>query len=148
MSLSVPVAQSQIPAETLRAYRAAEYRVLGVAAPFTLRLGEASLALRDCHRAHNVDCSAFITAWNPLGVPTSSADNDAAQASLAARLRLRGYRFVEGRGEDPQQEWPPEPSLLVLGIELDDACRLGQEVGQNALLWADRDAVPQLILLR
>jgi len=148
MKPPVPEAQSKIPAETLRAYRAAEYRVVGVAVAFTLRLGEASAALRDCHCAHNVDCSAFITAWNPFGVAKSIEENGAAQASLAARLRLRGYRFVEGRGEDPQRQWPSESSLLVLGLELDDACGLGHELRQNAILWADRDAVPQLILLR
>lgn len=147
MNGPVPEAQSTIPAETLRAYRATDYRVLGVAAPFTLRIGEPSAGLRDCHRAHNVDGSAFVTAWNPFGVAGSAAENGAAQTRLRARLQLRGYRFVEGRGEDRQQQWPPEASLLVLGITLDEACRLGREFEQNALLWADADAVPQLILL-
>jgi len=148
MSQPVPEAQSTIPAETLRAYHTTDYRVLGVAAAFTLRIGEPSAELRDCHRAHNVDCSAFVTAWNPFGATRSPAENEAAQRRLRARLQLRGYRFVEGCGEDREQQWPAEASLLVLGITLDEACRLGREFEQNALLWAAEDAVPQLILLR
>jgi hypothetical protein len=44
--------------------------------------------------------------------------------------------------------WPGERSVLVLGLELDAASALGIALRQNAIVCADADAVPQLVLLR
>jgi len=147
MTLPVSEAVSTIPADTLRAYHAAEYRVFGVTTPFVLKIGVRSPELADCHRAYNVESSAFVTAWNPHGQSHPAQDNDAAQARLAARLRVRGFHILEARGEDPAGHWAAEDSVLVLGMQLPDACRLGREFAQNALLWAGVDACPRLILL-
>ena len=47
-----------------------------------------------------------------------------------------------------KQEWPPEPSYLVLGSALDAAKAIGTELRQNAIVWCGPDCLPQLILLR
>lgn len=41
-----------------------------------------------------------------------------------------------------------EVELLVPDLSSDRAKLFGAEFGQNAILWAGSDAVPQLILLR
>ncbi|MBI0412378.1 MAG: DUF3293 domain-containing protein, partial [Nitrosospira sp.] len=41
-----------------------------------------------------------------------------------------------------------EKGFLAVGVDLVTAQRLGDQYGQNAILWADEDAVPRLVLLR
>ncbi len=44
-------------------------------------------------------------------------------------------------------EWPGEPSFLAFDITEEHAVALGHLFGQNAILWMEGDAVPQLRLL-
>lgn len=53
-----------------------------------------------------------------------------------------------GEGKQPSGDWEGEDSLLVLGINLEDAKAVWIKWGQNAILWSGADGVPQLILLR
>jgi hypothetical protein len=55
---------------------------------------------------------------------------------------------LPGKGVDPAGEWPGEPSLLILSINLEAADVLGRAFRQNAFVWASADAIPQLVLLR
>ncbi len=138
---------STIDPDTLRAYEETHYRVLGNA-PTTLRVGRANPDLAKLHRAFGVDCSAFVTAANPLSALTYATANTLRQAALAEQLRRMGLRFIEGTGEHPSGTWPGEPSFLVIGLILSDAKQLGVRHDQNAIVWCGADAVPQLILLR
>lgn len=140
-------AHSSISADTIRAYEETEYRVFGDV-PITLCIGVRSALLADLHRAHDVDCSVFITAVNPLGVQADDAENARHQATLADQLKKKHFKFIDGMGQLPSGEWPGEPSFLVLGVSLDDAKELGTRYRQNAIVWCGDDAVPQLILLR
>jgi hypothetical protein len=40
-----------------------------------------------------------------------------------------------GEGVDPSGKWPAEPSILVLGIKLDEALSIGHRYQQNAILF-------------
>jgi hypothetical protein len=62
-------------------------------------------------------------------------------------LQERSFPIVAGLGEDSAGVWPGETSLLVLCIILDEAKYIGIEFGQNAIVWAQEDAIPHLILL-
>jgi len=136
-----------IDAATLQAYLDTDYRV-DAQPPFTLRVGEASPALAALHQARGVECSAFVSACNPLGALQDEATNDALHERFGLELERRGIRSVEGVGLDPSGEWPGEASRLVLGVELEDAMALGRSLEQNAIVWSGPDAKPQLILLR
>jgi hypothetical protein len=138
---------SSISADTIRAYEETEYRV-HTDMPMTLRIGIRNALLADLHRAHDVDCSAFITAVNPLSLQTDHADNLRRQAKLADELKRKYFELIDGIGQHPSGEWPGEPSFLVIGISLDAAKELGTRYKQNAIVWCGDDAVPQLILLR
>lgn len=140
-------AHSSISAATIRAYEETEYRVFGDL-PMTLRIGVRNARLADLHRAHDVDCSAFITAANPLSEQTDDANNLSHQAKLADDLNREQFEFISGTGQHPSGGWPGEPSYLVLGISLDAAKELGARHKQNAIVWCGDDAVPRLILLR
>jgi hypothetical protein len=139
--------RSRWPPALVAAYRAARYEVTAATPPFALRVDEPSVALATCHRAHDVRCSAFVTAWNPGSRQAAAAVNSAAATALEQCLRGRGYRLLAGRGVDPAGRWPAEDSVLVLGLEHDAACEIARQFGQAALVCAGDDAVPRLVLL-
>jgi hypothetical protein len=138
---------SNIPRDTIQAYLETHYRVLGET-PATLHIGQFNPALAALHEAHHVACSAFITACNPFSRSLAADANDARQAALAHELDALGLTRIEGIGKHPSNNWPGEASFLVLGVALDVAKVLGENHGQNAIVWCGADAVPQLILLR
>jgi hypothetical protein len=129
----------------LALYRVTHYEVEWDRGGFVLRIDEPSGTLADCHRAFDVACSSFITAWNPRSQPASDAANAAAQARLHEWLRNGGYRTVPGCGRDPTGRWPAEPSLLVLGLNAVEARRVGQTFDQSAVVVAEADAIPRLL---
>ena len=139
--------RSRLPPALLAAYRATRYEVTGATPPFVLRVDEPSPALADCHRAHGVRCSAFVTAWNPGSREASATANAAAERALEQCLRARGHALIAGRGVDPAGRWPAEESVLVPGLERDAACEIARQFGQAGLVCAGDDAVPRLVLL-
>ena len=138
---------SLIDPHTVRAYTETAYHVHGEPG-FTLHLGEASPELLAAHERQGVDCSAYLTAWNPFSRPTDDAANAARQAELLDALSRLGLVCIPGLGGHPSNAWPGEDSVLALGLGFDAAKALGQRFEQNAIVWSGADAVPQLILLR
>ena len=136
-----------IPAETVQAYLATEFRVLS-SAPFTLRLKQASAELQALYHQSDVQCAAFLTAWNPYSETRSAADNEGAQRCLLNALDELKLRTIPGIGLDPSGEWESEPSCLVLCMSHAVARDIGNRFKQNAIVWAGTDAIPKLILLR
>jgi hypothetical protein len=136
-----------VTTDLIEAFRGTDYHVHSQPA-FTLKIGMRSQALADLLQHHEQKSAAFITAWNPYSQSYTDAENSALQEKLVLELTDRSLLFVPGVGQDPQRKWPGEDSFLILGISRDDAWELGQKFKQNALVWCDSDAVPQLILLR
>lgn len=139
--------ESVIDSGLVQAYRETEYKVHGDE-PFTLKVEEASPALAAAHKRHGVNCSAYVTAWNPLGVDHEIGVNTQRNAKLFAEIRRRSLVSIEGVGQHPSNEWPGEASFLIFGLTLEAAKTLGTRWEQNAIIWSSADAVPQLILLR
>ena len=137
---------SEVDAELLAAYVRTEYRVDDKGFSFTMRIDEPSASLLACHAAHDVECSAFITAWNPRSQQQTLHENEAAMARLERHLAARDFRWLRGEGIDPRGEWPGEPSFLVLDLDRTAATAMGREFGQNAVLCAAADAIPRLAL--
>ena len=100
------------------------------------------------HQALAVDCSAFVTACNPYSQAVDAEANVRHQSELAGVLASRGLVVFNGIGKHPSGQWAGEPSFLVPGISLDEACAVGRQFHQNAIIWSGADATPRLILLR
>lgn len=133
--------------DTVRAYLETEYCVSRPIA-ITLRVGGANPGLADLHRRYGVDASAFINAWNPFSRATNAEVNLERQRALARDLQQLNLAYLDGIGQHPSNQWPGEPSFLVLGATLEEAKRLGTRHEQNAIVWCGPDTVPQLVLLR
>lgn len=132
---------------TIEAYRDTEYRVGGERG-FVLRVGARSPQLLDAFQRCGVHCCAYLTACNPGSIRLAPEVNRERQAALAKDLQELGFAVEHGVGEHPDNGWPAEPSFLVLGLSLEEARALGRRHGQNAILWAGVDAVPELVMLR
>ncbi|MCA3008421.1 MAG: DUF3293 domain-containing protein [Phycisphaerales bacterium] len=140
------MATTRIPVATVAAFRATHYTV-DAEPPFVLCIDEPNAALAALHAARGVACSAFVTACNPHCLDLGVAANAPRTAALLAELRAAGVAFVPGAGRHPSNGWPPEPSVLALGLDRAAARALGVRHGQAAIVWCGPDAVPRLELL-
>ena len=139
--------ESVIAPDTIQAYLETEYRVHGEPG-LTLRVGQVCFDLLSAHKRHQADCSAFLTACNPVSELCNAATNAARQQALAEELLRRNLTFLRGIGQHPSNGWPGEDSYLVFGVTLAGARDLGSMFEQNGIIWNGVDGVPQLILLR
>jgi hypothetical protein len=138
---------SVIDPDMIQAYKDTDFRVFGDS-PFVLNVGQRSDELAIAQTSHHVECSAFITAWNPFSQMLSDDGNLARQQALAKDLSQRALVYVEGFGQHKSNQWPGEESFLVFGLTLEAAKKLGAKYEQNAIVWSGKNAVPELILLR
>jgi hypothetical protein len=138
---------SSIPRETIKAYLATDYSICGTS-HLTLRIGQQNQDLAALYQKYAVSTAAVLTAWNPYSQPRSDAENETAQRELISAIDSLSLRHEPGHGADPTGKWPPEPSRLVLGVDLETAATLGRRFRQNGIVWVSANAVPTLVLLR
>jgi len=90
---------------------------------------------------------AFITAFNPDGRAGSDSKNLAAQENLSRELSELAALVLPGEGRGDIGDWPPEPSLLGLGVSEAVAADLGRRYGQAAVVVGTRGAPARLLVL-
>ena len=136
-----------ISPQLIKAYRQAHYVVELPGNSITLRIGQINSDLAKFMADEGVTAAAFLTAFNPYSEELSESDNEAAQRKMIADLRALNVSFISGEGRDPDGQWPGEPSLLALGISIQDAEILADRYGQNGFVWVGNgDAMPNLRL--
>ncbi len=89
---------TQIHPDKVRAYQATSYRLGHTAQDIVLTIGQRSDRLSALFASSDVDCGAFLTAYNPRGAQQSDAANDSAHAQLAAHLHGLGHGLGPGLG--------------------------------------------------
>ena len=139
---------TQIHPDKVRAYLATDYRLGHSNQDIVLTVGKHSERLATSFANSGVTCGAFLTSYNPRGTEQSKAANVKAHAELAAKLRELGIQAIEGSGSEKGSEWPAERSYFAHGMALEPAEAIGRHFGQDAIVWVDADAIPQLVLLR
>jgi hypothetical protein len=139
-------AQTKLSKTMINAYNTAHYRVIGPP-EFTLLIWKKSAELAKLYKAHGVTSAMFITAYNPYSKKTDRNINIRTQKRLKGDLIREKLVHFEGVGGDAGQ-WVALPSYLVLGVTEDFAREMADKYQQNAVVWADSDAVPLLILMR
>lgn len=88
---------------------------------------------------------AYVTAYNPHGQAAPEIENERAQARLLRELRDTKRRFHLGASQGDLGDWPPEPSVLILGIAEADAVRLAARFRQAALVVGRRGERARLL---
>jgi len=115
------------------AYRGAVYRVAAPAGGIVLSVDERSAGLDARLDAEGVSVAAFVSAANPGSVPLSDAENRARHLRLLERVAASGRSTLPGVSSASDGGWT-EASLLVFGIEEEEALELAREFGQAAIL--------------
>jgi len=132
--------------ELLEAYRCALYVVYG-APDLVIRIGERNAALDALLDEDGAETAAYLTAANPNGELQDAAANELSCAALHQALADAGYSCYAGEGRDPKGKWPAEPSVLAVGISRREAMLMGRSYEQNAIVFIERGAVPELVVL-
>ena len=138
---------SAISQSSIQAYLETNYHVHD-ATPLILKVGVANAGLAALHKTHSVESSAYVTACNPCSQALDDSANDARQAVLVRELKQHSLTYIKGIGQHPTNGWPVEQSFLVVGLSREDAKMLGARYEQNAIVWCDHDAKPELVVLR
>jgi hypothetical protein len=112
---------------------------------FCIRSGEPCPELDRLLEASGLSDWAYVTACNPGSELLSEEENAGRTLSLEEGLRGLGYAIFHGRGIGTSGDWPPEPSLLILGICPAQARAIGGAFGQNAIIIGRRGQIARLI---
>lgn len=135
-----------VPDSLIAAYRAARYVVFADNGPI-MRIGEPCPEMDELLEAEDAASAAFVTSFNPRGLPAHEELNQLSFGELCDAADRTGYRIYLGEGNDPQGEWKPEPSLLIVGIPRAEAEAIGRRFHQNAIVFAEKGRPPELVLL-
>jgi hypothetical protein len=128
------------------AYLATAYRVTASPlGPFEIRCGGISTTLDALLDAAGCEAWAFISACNPGSVLLEAEVNRRRHAALLAEVRQRGLTVHPGLGSGDAGDWPPEESLLVLGLDEAAAVALGHRFGQRAIVVGTRGTAARLV---
>lgn len=138
---------SEISQETIQAYQETEFRVFAENS-LVLKISQKSDELLTLYKVTHSETCAFVTACNPMGGLVSEEENSELQKQLEEEIKFRGLTYIAGEGKHPVGDWPGESSFFIFDLSLESAKTLGKKFNQNAIVWCDKDAVPQLILLR
>jgi heme oxygenase len=90
----------------------------------------------------------FITAENPFSQALAADENKVRQTHLREDLVNLGAVVIDGAGQGDDPSWPAEASYAAIGISREQACELGRQYQQNAIIWFDASGTPELIVLR
>ena len=129
------------------AYRTTSYCVEVPGKEIEIRVGLHNPELNDFLARSGASQWAFVTAYNPGSQQLTTQENQLRHELLTELLKNEGYAFVPCETIDDDNEWPPEPGYVILGINQVDAEKIAQCFEQNAILFGRRDGVPELIML-
>lgn len=130
----------------LAAYRRTRFCADTAQGRSVIRVGETCPELDALLRATGCERWAYITAFNPGSVRLSDDQNDARQRELEDAVRQLGQPMFPGEGIAEHGAWPPERSILVLGMECEVAVQLGRRFGQRAIVCGELGGFPVLVL--
>ncbi len=133
-----------MPNELLAAFEKTAYTAALPEGMIELRIGEPAPVLDALLREREHRCWAYVTAYNP-GSTRDDAANPARHARLLAEVEKRGRPWFPGRAI-AAGDWPAEESLLILGLEQNEAQALGRAYGQLAVVVGELGGAPLLLL--
>jgi hypothetical protein len=133
-------------ADLISAYRRTSFFANTDRGRIRVRIGEHNADLDALLRAVGRRSWAYVTAYNPGSIVLSVEENADRQSALESGVQTAGYRIFAGEGVGDDGQWPPEPSLLILGIDRQAAIELGHRHGQRAVVWGELGTEAGLLL--
>lgn len=127
------------------AYMNTTYRVIAVPRPIDIRIDQTNVALEQLLLDHGVSEWAFVTASNPQSRALSDEENRRRNDELKNTLRAQRWRYVDAAGVPDRGGWPPETSVLILGMGRPAAQVLARRWGQAAIVCGRLGGVAELV---
>lgn len=112
----------------------------------TMQVNHFNAALLQVMVKNGYASAAFITAYNPFSNPLTQEENEQRHQHFLSIIAEKNIPHFTGFGTDKEEEWPKEQSLLLFNITKLDSLELAKQFGQNAILWIEDDAIPQLLI--
>jgi|SRR5215470_2905191 len=131
--------------ELFNAYRQTDFCADTPLGRIVIQIGHTNSTLDALLRETGHAMWAYITAFNPASVRVNAAENEAQQQDLEEAVRQLGHPIYPGEGIGRDTAWPPERSILVLGIERAAAIRLGRRFGQRAVVVGEFNSAAELV---
>jgi hypothetical protein len=131
----------------IESYKSADYHV-DASPSFILKIGMQSPELADVYEKSHKHTAAFITAFNPYSQELSTQENKDRNHKLEELIQSLDFDYIHGEGKCGDGDWDGEKSFLIFGISEKQSSEIGKEFEQNAIVWCDKDAIPQLLLLK
>ncbi|HAA31175.1 MAG TPA: hypothetical protein DCE56_30005 [Cyanobacteria bacterium UBA8553] len=128
-----------------QAYEATTYRVKAPEGDILIRIGLHNPELDLLLNQYNVDSWAFITAWNPASVALSLFQNHQRHTEMLALLHRMNVPYLDGIGMGDDTDWPPEQSVIIFGLNREEARKIGALFGQNAIVYGECNGLPELL---
>jgi len=133
--------------ELMKSYKSADYHV-DATPSFILKIGMHSPELESIYKTSHKHSAAFITAFNPYSQEISNQENKDRNHKLEELIQSLHFDYIHGEGKCGDGEWDGEESFLIFGISEKQASGIGEKFEQNAIIWCDKNAIPQLLLLK
>ena len=133
--------------DLLKSYKLANYHV-DASPSFILKIDIHSPELESIYKTSHKHTAAFITAFNPYSQELSTQENKDRNHKLEELIQSFHFDYIHGEGKCGDGDWDGEKSFLIFGINQEQASEIGKEFEQNAIVWCDKDAIPQLLLLK
>lgn len=129
----------------IAAFNATTYRVQLPDFVSDLRIGCAHPILAAFFTSQASVEAIWISASNPNSTLQTEAWNIIQTKRLATSLQQADFAFFPSSAIPDDALWPPERAYLVLGMTLIQGKTLARTFHQEAFLWLDAKACPQLI---
>jgi hypothetical protein len=137
---------SSLDESLLKAYKQTTYAVPSL--KINIRIGEKCPLLDQLLQKLERRSWCFVTAWNPQSKLFSDEENKTRNHKLKEGLIQSGYIYYDGLGIGDDGQWPPEESILVIGINRLEALEIAKEWEQNAIVFGEIDEKASLILIK
>ncbi|WP_353150928.1 DUF3293 domain-containing protein [Pollutimonas bauzanensis] len=134
-----------IPDPLLTAFLETNYVVFSPAASFSLRIGKYSAGLAKLMSEHRANTAAILTAYNPGAAPVDIKANRDAQKLLLDSIQMQSVSYFFGENIPADADGPLEPTIVVMGMQLEQARALAEQFKQLAFVFSDARAIPELV---
>lgn len=113
-----------------------------------MRIGVIDAAMQTLLKHYHAGSFCAITAANPHSQQRCASINKNRNAELEKDLHnlgaQRSWLVFPASNQPDDDSWPAEPGFVVLNMPLNTALMLAEKYQQNALVWADESARPEL----
>jgi|GEM_PF-6032825 len=122
----------------LKVYNETEYRLL-LEPVIVLVPGQTSSAADDLLNSLGNRSGIVMTAYNPMSVTKTAAENAKAQNQLIEDINSRGLQHLPAEGVGMDGLWPPESSIFLCGLNSTEANDLAVKYQQAAFVGVNKN---------